>query len=240
MSIASDIKDFGFLFPLLIGRTEVMKEILIYQDDFSQPLDDHWWVEGGEKTWIENKELHVKADPPQKGIGGWATVWLKKTLPSNIRIEVDCEVLHSNSDSNNINFFISYLDPSGKSLEESKDQRPNSEYELYHELNGYIITFLNDKGASEKNADGTTKARIRMRRCPGFQLLTEKYDYHAQRNVNYHFNMVKRGGHLLLNVDGKDWLETKDASPFEGGYFGFRTFRTYLRYKNLKIYEISA
>jgi hypothetical protein len=222
-----------------LAEVVVMKEVLIYQDDFSKPLDENWWIEGGEKTWIENKELHVKADPPQKGVGGWATVWLKKELPLDIRIEVDCEVLHSHSESNNINFFISYADASGKGLEETKDQRPNSEYELYHELNGYIITFLNDKTAAERNSDGTNKARIRMRRCPGFQLLTEKYDYHAQLNVNYHFNMAKHGGKISLNVDGKDLLETTDLHPFGGGYFGFRTFRTYLKYKNLKIYEIS-
>jgi hypothetical protein len=215
-----------------------MKETLIYQDDFSEPLDKNWWVEGSQKTWIEDGELHVKADPPEKGVGCWATVWLKKTLPANVRIEVDCEVLESHSDSNNINFFISYLDPTGKSLEETKDQRPVSEYELYHEMNGYIITFLNDKTTSEKYPDGTAKARIRMRRCPGFQLLTEKYDYHSRRNVSYHFKMTKRGGHLHLNIDGKDWLETTDAAPFGGGYFGFRTFRTYLKYKSLKIYEI--
>jgi hypothetical protein len=213
-----------------------MNEKLIFQDNFQNM--DQWWSEGGEKVWVQDQELHVKADPEKDEGRRFATVWLKQPLPSNIRLEVDSKVLHSYPDSNNFNFFISYNDPTGKSLYDTRDERVNAEYKLYHPLNGYIVTFLKDPTCPERNEDGTLKARIRFRRCPGFELLTEKFDYQAEQQVNYHFDITKRKGNLILKVDGKQLHEAADSSPLEGGYFGFRTWRTYLTYKNLKIYEI--
>jgi hypothetical protein len=218
------------------GRTKSVKETLIFQDNFQTM--DQWWGEGAEKIWVENQTLHVKADPEKDEGRRFATVWLKQSLPSNIRIEVDSKVLHSYPDSNNFNFFISYNDPSGKPLYETREQRANAEYKLYHPLNGYIVTFLKDPTCPEKNEDGSLKARIRFRRCPGFELLTEKFDDRAEQQVNYHFDITKLNGKLVLKVDGKQLHKVVDPNPFEGGYFGFRTWRTYLTYKNLKIYEI--
>src|SRR5512146_2581250 len=132
-------------------------------EDFSQGMA-RWWVEGGERTWIEDGRLHLKADPAAKGTpGGVATVWYRSPHSADFEAELDAHVVSSSLDANNINLFFNYTDPAGVPLEQTKDSRQSAEYALYHKLNGYIITFLNDAAAEGgKLPDDSTRARVRI------------------------------------------------------------------------------
>ena len=108
-----------------------------------------------------------------------------------------------------------------------------ADYADYHQLNGYIFTFLN---ASENKEN----ARIRIRRCPGFRLLRETYAGENRADTVYHITLIRQNGVLRFLLDGKELLSAKDEQPLEGGWFGFRTFRTRLWFDNLKITRLNA
>ena len=210
----------------------------ILSEDFSKGMAN-WWVEGGQKVWVQDGRLHVKADPPPKTPGGVATVWCKTPTPANVKVEFDAHVISSRPGVNNINFFLCYADPSGKPLFETREPRASAAYKLYHGLNGHIFTFLRDaKGEGGRRADGSAKARIRMRRCPGFHLMTETYDHHCEAGVTYHVTIAKRGGELTYAVDGQVYLRATDPAPLPGGLLGLRTYRTYLWWDNVKAVEL--
>ena len=215
-----------------------------YEDGSAPPAD--WWVEGGEKVWIESGHLRVKANPESKYQPGYVcTVWNRKTFPGSVRVKFDAHVLDSTIGANNVNFFLLYSDPAGRPLYESRASRASGEYRLYHELNGYILTFLNDReGADTPHPsaglyeDGSTRARFRMRRCPGFHLMTETYGYHCRKGVSYHVTIAKQGGRLTFAVDGTVYLEGHDDRPWTEGLIGLRTFQTDLWWDNIVVTEL--
>ncbi|NOZ21699.1 MAG: DUF1961 family protein [Planctomycetes bacterium] len=222
-----------------ISQEEVdMTGKLLFHDDFSQGMDN-WWVEGGEKVWIEDNHLHMKADGPKetrKDGGNVCTVWCKKQFPGDIVVEFDAHVIESRIDANNINFFMCYSDPSGAPLYDTRESRADAGYKKYHNLTGHIFTFLNDfKKEGGAYPDGTTKARFRMRRCPGFKLMTEAFGYHCRKGRTYHITITKKGGDITYAVDGKVYMKGHDDNPLTGGLIGLRTYQTYLWWDNIKV-----
>ncbi len=208
---------------------------IVMFEDFSHGMSN-WWVEGGERVWIEDGHLRVKADPGRRAPGNVATVWCKTPHPADVRVEFDAHVIRSSLGVNNVNFFLCYSDPSGKPLWDTRAGRSTAAYKLYHQLNGYIFTFLRDaKFAGGRRGDGGAKARIRIRRCPGFHLLAETYAYHCDAGRTYHVAITKRGGRIAYAVDGKTLLEVTDPHPLSGGLLGLRTFRTDLWWDNIRV-----
>ncbi len=208
---------------------------LVIREDFSYGMRD-WWVEGGEKVWVEGGRLHVRADNPGMPGGGVATVWLRKPHPASFRLEVDAHVVESSIDANNINLFFCYSDPSGAPLEQTRASRATAGYDLYHHLSGYIVTFLNDSQSSPRGKAGdAASARVRLRRDPGFRLLAETFAYQCRRGITYHLTVEKQRGSIRFSVDGRELLRAMDPEPLGGGLLGLRTYRTWLWWDNLRI-----
>jgi len=129
-----------------------------------------------------------------------------------------------------------YSDPGGRPLYDTRETRAGADYNLYHDLNGYIVTFLQDASErSEAWPDGTPKARFRMRRCPGFRLIDEAHDDHCRQGVTYHVAMTRQGTRLAYAVDGEVYASAEDPEPLEKGIIGLRTFRTELWWDNIVV-----
>ena len=77
-----------------------------------------------------------------------------------------------------------------------------------------------------------------MRRCPGFQLLTENYDYHCRKGVPYHVTITMKAGHLAYAVDGRTYLEAYDRNRWVEGLIRLRTFRTDLWWDNIRVVRV--
>lgn len=220
-----------------LGGEGKMAEQIVLHEDFSSGMTN-WWVEGGEKVWVQDGRLHVKANAPKGQPGNVCTVWCRKEFGGNVRVEFDCQVVESLGEANNVNFFLCYSDPSGKPLHETRESRADAAYKKYHDLNGYVFAFLNDaKGEVGRYPDGSAKARFRMRRCPGFKLIIETFDYHCHRGVTYHVTITQKGGDLTFAVDGKVYMKARDENPHPKGLIGLRTFQTYLWWDNIKVIQ---
>ena len=206
---------------------------VVIDEDFSKGMDN-WWVEGGKKVWVEDRKLYMEADSPDIPGGHVCTAWCKTPISGDVVIQYDAHVLSSSIDANNINFFFHYSDPSGTSLFETRADRSTGDYKRYHSLNGYIVTFLNDfRNESGTYPDGTTKARVRIRRCPGFELLNECYRGKCQKGTSYHLTIAKQSNEISFRVNGEVFLTTFDPNPLSDGIIGLRSFRTCLWWANI-------
>ena len=214
--------------PMAIRDIRVLETIVGGKTVYRRGMED-WWVEGGERVWLEDGRIHMKADSAKAPGGGVATAWMRKPHAGDFEFEADAHVVSSSLNVNNINVFFGYSDPSGKPLEETQEARRTADYGFYHKLNGYIVTFLNDEEA------GKGKARVRIRRNPGFRLLSETFTYECRAGKTYHLRLVKRGGEIVFSVDGKELLRANDPEPLAGGHFGLRTYRTHLWWGNIKL-----
>jgi hypothetical protein len=210
---------------------------VLFEDKFSYPdgeLPDIFWLEGSEKVKVINERLYVDANPDRNGESyPVSTVWLNKIFTGDIQVEFDTHVLSSPDKEHNINFFFLYSDPSGKPLKESRHNRKTGDYKKYHELNGYIFTYL---------ANGRPDtARFRFRDNPGFNLVKEINSYECKRGKTYHFEIRKKGNHIQYLVDGQVFLDKKDKDYndiHQEGLIGFRTWRTELWFDNLVIKKL--
>ena len=208
---------------------------VLVDEDFEDGMDN-WWVEGGEEVCVEDGHLMVKADPPEGSDAPYvATVWCRTPIKGNTKIEFDAHVVSSSTDVNNVNFFFYYSDPSGQPLYETRDDRPEADYGKYHELNGNIITFLNDtRDEADDIPEAQSRARIRIRHCPDFVLLGETFNYHCRAGNTYHVEITKRNDFIEFRVDGRYLLGVRDPNPWDEGLIGLRTFRTVLWWDNIR------
>jgi hypothetical protein len=199
-------------------------------------FDANWWIEGGQSCHVEDGRLVMTAEGDSNKTGLVCTAWYKEPFPGDFSVELDAQVISSPKDANNINLFFCYNDPSGKPLYDTRESRKFAEYDKYHVLSGHIITFLNDNQADGGHAaDGSTFARTRIRRCPGFKLLKETYGGFCKKGVTYRLKVTKKGGEISFYVDGKLNLSATDPDPLPGGLFGLRTFQTKLWWGNIKV-----
>ncbi|MCD6360696.1 MAG: DUF1961 family protein [Armatimonadetes bacterium] len=215
-------------------------ENVVLFEDFSgewNPETGKWWVEGGEKVWVEDGRLHMKADPEAPDDPRYvATVWCRQPISGDVRIEYDAHVISSSTGVNNINFFFFYSDPAGASLYSTRADRADAAYKKYHVLRGNIVTFLRDvRHGPEGTPRNELPGRVRIRHCPGFELLGETYAYHCNEGVTYHCEIVRRGTKISFSVDGNLLLEVEEPQPPSSGLIGLRTFRTWLWWDNIKV-----
>ena len=214
----------------------------IYADTFDS--FDNYWAEGGEAAWVADNRLYQKADPKISGDqavpdqGGVSTIWCRTPFPADVEIRVKACVVASQIGANNINLFLSYAPPAGTTLWNTREDRADGDYPHYHGLDGYIFTFIRDWKYDGATHGQDLPARYRMRRCPGFKLLTEKREDHCEIGKPYDLTIRKQGGHISLSVDGQLKLESTDPTPLDGGYFGFRTFRTELWWSDLEVWAL--
>jgi hypothetical protein len=215
---------------------------VLFSEDFSKGMGN-WWIEGGVKTWVEDGRLHMNAEPGgerrDQRQGYVCTAWCRQEFSGDVKVELDAHVRRSDLDVNNINLFLHFSDPSGKPLYETRESRADAAYNKYHGLNGNIITYLKD--TSQEAVDGKLdRARVRIRHCPGFELLKETYTYHCRQGRTYRVELLKRGGRLTIAVDGNELLTAEDPEPLDGGLLGLRTYRTYLWWDNIRVTQLSG
>lgn len=209
---------------------------LVYQENFSS--EKSFWVEGKGSVSLKDHRLYQNANTPDRKQEVCSTVWLRQPLPNNFEIHIQACVLASDIHANNINLFFCYKDPSGAPLEQTSSERVSGKYSLYHQLEGYIFTYIHEVPKDEKTPSNPDDARLRLRRCPGFQMIAESREGRSVVGETHDIILRKNGGLIQAWVDGQKQLEATDPTPLNGGLLGLRTFCTSLWWSDLKVYEL--
>jgi len=197
----------------------------VFADDFKNA--ENWHLEGVDaKLYCQDGWLFCDA---RAGNIPAATIWCKaREFEDPLWLEYDIRFLDGHF---NGNLFVHARENGGDVLATS--DRRTGNYPEYHEFDNYLFTFLND---GERNA-----VRIRFRKNPGFNLLTETFfTPPLELNRTYHITIVVANGTVHYLVDGVKRLEFKDTSgpPLKGGRIGLRTWRTLVGWSDFRVYRI--
>jgi hypothetical protein len=168
----------------------------VFQDNF----DDlrHWSVESTGTATTSNQQLVIDCHSNNRP---GATVWCRQPFSGPTVIEYTAV---AEAGANNLNFIL-YASNSPAGLLETTEQRTGA-YPQYHVFPNYIVTYLTavDDGASEA-ARSVTPWRVRFRKNPGFNLLTERFvettdDSGRQQLLTYVFEV---GGHMSFCANAR-------------------------------------
>jgi len=193
----------------------------LYRADFADLRD--WTAETSCPPRVERGELIWPCDTPD----GQGTLWLNRRFEGPLLVTYTVTPV---SGMDNVNL-IAYAEHPGGLLETTATR--TGEYAEYHRFPNYIVTFLtNDE----------PRWRVRFRRNPGFALLSETYAQidtasGVPRRVAHHFDGA---GGMALFVDGVLVHEANDTTwePHQSGYIGLRTWRSELRYRDVRVYAL--
>lgn len=228
----------------------------IYREDFDSGSSSIW-VEGNpDRVKVENGRLIMDSNSPDDRV---STVFVDREFENELYFEYEAEILASDTAAgfpeprnvNNLNTFLYYSDPAGRDLRATKDERADGAYRHYHELRGYIVTFLNghiaelrEKALNPEHAVTVEEntGRIRLRENPGFVLKNEAFAEESVGGRVYRMQFVFAGGELFFFIDGRFQLSFRPSPDkrVERGYFAFRTFSTKIAVDRFVVRKVSV
>jgi hypothetical protein len=176
-----------------------------FSDDFERvELGPNWHNTGGGYT-IRNGELRVKGARNKP-------LWLKRTLPRDVRIEFD---VRSESPEGDIKVEV-FGD--GVSKAESASYTATSYVVIFGGWNNSknLIARMDEHG--EDRAEGPT--------------------YKVVQGRTYRMKIERRGGTITAWVDGRELAKMTDSNPLEGpghDHFGWNNWQSELWFDNLRI-----
>jgi hypothetical protein len=191
---------------------------LLYKDDFIN--DQQWSAEGKGKHWLADGKLFMDCLTNGQESTPGMTLWLKPELSGDIYISYETMVLEPEN-WNNLNFFLMGRALDGRRASEAGF---NGDYGQYHkEAKTYIGTL--------------TYKWSRMRRDPGFHVISEDFNTTGEVNQKYFFEITKRGKILEWRINGKLVHHAEDDDPYNSGQFALRSAGTFSWVRNLRIYQ---
>lgn len=241
---------------LRVGERTFKLGEVVYRENFDSP-DPSIWVEGNPaRVTVEEGRLIMDSNHPGDHV---STVFVGREFEGELYFEYEAEILASDTaagfpeprDVNNLNTFIYYSDPAGRDLKATRDDRADGAYKHYHNLSGYIVTFLNGHIAELREKELNPEhevtveehtGRIRLRENPGFVLKEETFAEKSVRGRVYRMQFVLAEEEFFFFIDGKFQLSVRPSADklVDRGYFAFRTFSTKIAVDNFAVRKVSA
>jgi len=193
----------------------------IYQDGFAR-LRPIWIIEGQAKVEAAGGKLCV--DATGEGDARYSTLWLNRKLRGDVLIEYTAYCPAQESPAANLNQFLMAHEAHGADVVSTKH---SGAYKEYHALPLYIITF--------------TEKWSRLRRCPGFECVSERMDRCSVNDKKYRIKILKTGDRIRFFVNGDkyhDWTDPEGSHT--SGKFGFRTWNTRVEWDSLRIWQVEG
>jgi hypothetical protein len=200
---------------------------LLFTDDFTK-LDTSNWV--SEITPLPNSTVYCKDGSLVLDTKGGVTVWYKKPLSGNIRIEYTRKILlegNENDRLSDLNTFWMASDPRNKNLFTG-----NGLLESYDSLTLYYV-------GMGGNSNKTT--RFRKYDGKGERILLKEFTDSAhllKPNTTYTIIIEVQGNTTRYAVNGETWFEYTDPSILKQGYFGFRSTKSRQSIDKINIYKL--
>ncbi len=202
------------------------KQKLIFQDDFSRKaLGENWLVEWDE---AQGSSVGLQDDKLLLDTQGGVSVWLKKALPKNVRIECTRQVLldgKPNDRLSDLNFFWHCPNP-------FFEKQRKGDFAAYDSLALYYVGI---------GGNYNTTTRLRKYDGKGERVLwQEKNDkvHLLQANTVYKIVLEVINGQVAVWVNNQLYFTQQDASPLAGGYFAIRSTKSRQWIDDVKIYEV--
>ena len=218
---------------------------LIYEDNFATL--DNWLPEGPHTTEAKDNKLHIKTTGEQIG----QYLWLKKDVPNDFRIEFD---FTPSENSKEKSFYLIHFCQQGTKGEDilsdemQNNYLPAKSWKPFQDFDKYVSA-ENRKGFHESRIRGYHTSFLRgesatcnLRKNPGLILLKqEQLNEKLPKNQKAHIVLTKIAGHILLEVNGKTFMNhTDDKDIYNGGRFGFRAvYDADAHYENFKLYDLT-
>jgi len=172
---------------------------------------ERWSIEGTPAVSVrDGKLMVVTADPPA---GASATLWWREPLPDNMLVELTAgSDFPAERNAANLNLIFHARELDGSPYVVGRTGR----YEDYHTIPNYIITLTG----------GFQEGWSRVRRDPGFELLSEEKSTRADIGRTYRIRALIAGGRIRYWIDDKSIHDARDPQPHTGGHFALRTWRS--------------
>jgi Domain of unknown function (DUF6250) len=222
----------SLLLLLLLYVTNVtgqagMVKTLLFEDDFSTPLDSSNWIV--EKQASDTEIVMTKNGKLLLDTYGGVTVWYKKELSGNILISYKRKLIvdgGKNDRLSDLNQFWMATDPNPARLFKRKGG-----FAEYDSLNMYYV-------GMGGNYNKTT--RLRKYYKGDKKIIGEYTDsvHLLEANKEYLIEISVINGWVKFVVDGKEFFSWKDEQPFTHGYFGIRSTRSRQEIDEVKIYQL--
>lgn len=180
----------------------------IFSEDFSKDLAN--WETRSTRWKIVDGRLFT-GDGPNNNQG----LWLKAPdLPANVRIEFDATSVQGN----NSVFEGDIKCEFGGKVKDHQD----------HKL-GYVVLFGGWKNSLSAICKGDEHNEGQ---------LVKDADKRVEENKTYRFQIVKMGNDITWYLDGKLYLNVRDAEVLTGNVFGFNNWNSRVYFDNLKIFAL--
>lgn len=186
---------------------------LLHQEDFDGVVN-RWRFDGRGRVWVEDGRLQMDAT------GVESTAWFTEDMEGDLLIAYEAHILDP-VDAKNINLFFLATAPDGGDILKLYF---TGSYPEYHKVPNYIWT--------------VTGSHTRLRRDPGFELLSEDRKTLPEPYKTYQLGLTIQDGLIRCYIDHRLIHSHKDANPHKRGKLGFRTFHTRLWWDNLRVYRI--
>lgn len=203
------------------GSGKAVGEIQLLCIDSFDP--DEWACEGPATLSREPGGALIVRSP----VGG-ATIWFKpRTFEGDLRFEWTARAVEFEG-MNNLNFIFHARERDGRPVLDTSADRTGA-YPEYHTFPNYIFTFV---------GPSAHEGHSRIRRNPGFEILSEDLGEKARFDQEYRFTLVARRGRLQVSINDRTVHDVVDPEPLPGGSFGIRTWKTNLRVDRLCVYRL--
>jgi hypothetical protein len=180
---------------------------------------DRWVVEGGGEIAAGDGRLTVNS--PQ------ATIWWRQPLPADVAITLTAGVDGpAENNAANLNLFFHAREVDGGAYRFGR----SAVYEDYHRIPNYIVTLTG----------GFQEGWSRVRRNPGFEMLSEERSTRSEAGQTYRIRVVIVGGRLRYWLDGKLIHDVRDKQPLPGGHFALRTWRSHVWWSDVRFAVLTA
>lgn len=153
----------------------------------------------------------------------YATIWWRKDLPPDSLIEYKASVVPPGGEGNNVNTFFYATGPEGEDI---LAERRTGRYKEYHVIPNYLVT--------------QTATYSRLRRNPGFELLSETKEFFSVPGETYHVQLLKVGGDVRAVFNDRLAHQWTDPSPLTRGRLALRAWHGQSEYHWVRVWAIRS
>jgi hypothetical protein len=225
---------------------EGRKGDLLFESAMDTPESlDGWVVEGpGIMDFVDGSVvLHSAIPRPPDGSTGNFNIWAPMEFPENIVIEWEFKPF---SDSDVALLFFAARGKAGEDIFAPFLAPRNGHFQQYvnGDIDNYFVIYFSNRALIRT----TNYSRAGLFKSTGEAVLSQGSSGVLPGEKTWHsLRMIKDGGHLQLQVDGRVVLDGTDSGtdrwgPVLGrGYLGFRQMaRTMAAYRHLRVWELRS